>query len=171
MVATNGKRGYQEPGRLVPIPDPTLLTTQQLDREIANLEARVAAELKGVNEHINAVKSIDQGHFERIQIQFSERKEQVSLALQNQKDLNEVRTQFTNETIDKMDKIYTKLFDQMQVLLNSTSENANEKINDLKARVEVISAGRGRVDVMQIFSVASSVAAIVTVFYVLLTRH
>jgi predicted nuclease with TOPRIM domain len=171
MAEGDERRGYAEGGRLVPIPDPTLLTTAQLDREIRNLETRIQSDLKSVNEHVEAIKQIDQGHFERIQIQFSERDKQTSLALQGQKELTQITTEYINTTVAKMDASYTKLFDQMQVLLSNMTKNVDEKFIDIKSRIDRIEAGKGRVDVMQIFSAAASIASIVTVFYVLLTRH
>jgi predicted nuclease with TOPRIM domain len=170
MAQDNNRRGYME-GGLVPIPDPTLLTTAQLDREIKNLEERIQAELKAVDGRIEAIRQVDQGHFERIQIQFGERDKQTALALQGQKELSALATEYINTTVSKMDSSYTKLFDQMQVLLTNMTKNVDEKITDIKGRIDRSEASKGRVDVMQIFSAAASIAAVVTVFYVLLTRH
>jgi predicted nuclease with TOPRIM domain len=171
-MAGNGvRRGYQEGGRLVPIPDPTLLTTQQLDREITNLETRMEAELKAIHGHVDAVKMIDQGHFERIQIQFAERDKQVGLALQGQKDLAGLTTEYINTTIAKMDATYTKLFDQMQILLASKDKRTDDKIDDLKGRLDRTEASKGRIDVMQIFAALASLAAVAGFFFLLLTRR
>jgi len=171
MAEGDDRRGHMEGGRLVPIPDPTLLTTAQLDREIRNLEMRIQSDLKAINEHINSIRQVDQGHFERIQIQFGERDKQTALALQGQKELGQLTTEYINTTIGKMDTTYTKLFDQMQVLLSSMVKNDDEKFSDIKGRIDRVETLRGRVDVMQIFSAAASIAAIITVIYVLVTRH
>jgi hypothetical protein len=47
--AESPPRGYQASGGLVPVPDPTLLTTAQLDREIRNLEAKVNTRLDAMD--------------------------------------------------------------------------------------------------------------------------
>jgi hypothetical protein len=171
MAEGDERRGYAEGGRLVPIPDPTLLTTAQLDREIRNLEARIQSDLKSINEHVEAIKQVDQGHFERIQIQFSERDKQTSLALQGQKELTQITTEYINTTIGKMDASYTKLFDQMQVLLGNMTKNGDEKIADLKSRIDRSEASKGRIDIMSIFTAVAAMAGVVGVIALLLTRH
>jgi hypothetical protein len=47
--AESPPRGYQASGGLVPVPDPTLLTTAQLDREIRNLEAKIITRLDAMD--------------------------------------------------------------------------------------------------------------------------
>lgn len=165
------RRGYQGNAGLVPIPDPTALTTSQLDREIRHLELRVLSELKTVEKSIAALQELFSAQVNRIQMQFEERDKQTALALQGQKDLGHLIAANINTTVEKMDRNYTKLFDQMQVLLSANTKNFDEKIADVKSSLDKTDARKGRIDIMSVFSALASLAAVITLIFILLTRH
>ncbi len=50
-------------------------------------------------------------------------------------------------------------------------QELSSKINTNAQHIAILETSRGRVDIMQIFSVASSLAAVASVVYVLVTRH
>ena len=50
-------------------------------------------------------------------------------------------------------------------------QELSSKIASNSERISILETSRGRVDIMQIFSVASSLAAVASVVYVLVTRH
>lgn len=117
------------PYSTVPIPDPTILTTQSLQREISSLKELFYSEIKHVQE-------IEHDHFERVHAKFDERKAQMDIALEGQRESARVATDSINITIGKMDASYTKLFDQMQLLVSTTVKNFDDKINDIKSRID-----------------------------------
>jgi hypothetical protein len=85
--------------------------------------------------------------FKRIETQFVERDkrtEQLALAsstaiaaaLQAQKEAAGATTDSILAVITKMDASFTKLFDQMANLLTAQQKNTDDKINDLKSRMD-----------------------------------
>ncbi len=50
-------------------------------------------------------------------------------------------------------------------------QELSAKISNNAQHIAILETSRGRVDIMQIFSVASSLAAVASVVYVLVTRH
>jgi septation ring formation regulator EzrA len=185
-----------------PVPDPTLLTTQQLIREIAALKqyletyitsARdvIDTRLGGMDKAIELLQrttdkmpefvrdqvgqlrdlhnevfhSVEASFDERdkrvaqafasIDTQFAERDkrtEQLSLAdktaiaaaLQAQKEAAGATTEATGAAQTKMEANFTKLIEQGQTLVQSVSRNLEDKINDLKSRLD---RGEGKTSV------------------------
>jgi hypothetical protein len=64
--AESPPRGYQVSGGLVPIPDPTLLTTQSLQREISSLKELISVELKSLDHRIVELSSYSKSRGEDI---------------------------------------------------------------------------------------------------------
>jgi len=205
-------------GDIVPRPDPTTLTTRQLEREIAALSEIFEAKLRALTERINTfetgskealvaaaqniqtgldkaeksivvsidkvqteqrnaltdaekrvnekfegmIKSVDEKFaqhrvvddekFRSIEVQFTERdkrteqlsiadKTAIAAALQAQKE-SAVATNVSNAAaIAKSESAFTKQIDQIGTLIGSTASSMNDKINDLKSRLD---RGEGR---------------------------
>jgi hypothetical protein len=167
-----------------PDPDPTLLTTENLRREIANLKDLLEANLIASHEltvsEIRVLSSVTEERFSGIAIQFAERDkrtEQLSLAdktaiaaaLQAQKEAAGATNESNSVALAKMENNFTKLIDQGSVLLASVVKNTDDKINDLKSRIDTGDGkSRGMGDVIGWIVGA---AGLVFALAALLTRH
>ena len=113
-----------------PRPDPTLLTTAALLRETILLKELLQS-------HIDAAIDVSNEKFSNISIRFSEldklrhqtavtNSEAIAAALNAQK-----------ESTNKTELAFTKQIDQMQVLINAISRATDEKIDDVKTRLDL----------------------------------
>ena len=162
MTETNGSRRA-----LSPIPDPTVLTTQQLQREIMALREILEARLAGndkiatllqvqldqkaasVNTEVNHLRREHEEKFRSIATQFLERdirteqtardsKVAVDAALQAQKEAAGAQNESNAASISKSEAAFTKQIDQIGVIINTTTKGTDEKIEDIKTRITQI---------------------------------
>jgi hypothetical protein len=168
MLPTEGSR---------PVPDPTVLTTDQLRREISALRELIETRLDGMDKAIEllqaatdrypasikaAVATLQELHAEKFQsiaIQFMERdtrteqtsrdgKVAIDAALQAQKEAVGKQNESNALAIAKSEAGFTKQIDQISVLIQATAENTNGKIEDIKSRVGAIEGhSKGATDV------------------------
>ena len=117
---------------------------------VGHLKELVFAEITGRD-------NVDAEIFKRIETQFVERDkrtEQLALAsstaiaaaLQAQKEAAGATTDSILAVITKMDASFTKLFDQMQIALQSMQSNIDDKIDDLKGRFDKREGSTGERD-------------------------
>lgn len=154
-----------------PVPDPTILTTQQLDREINSLrevlETRMAGMDKAivllqaandkipsaVDEKIHSLREIQEEKFSSVQTQFKERdtrseqtskdsKVAVDAALQAAKEAVGEQNKSSALAIAKSETSTVKQIDQLGVLIQTTSKALDDKIADIKDRLTRIE-GKG----------------------------
>lgn len=127
-----------DPQSSVPVPDPTLLTTQALMREIAGLKELVFSRLDSSDQ-------LTQERFRGVERQFSERdtrttqsevasKEAIAAALQAAKEaVGEQAKNFTL-SIDKSETATVKQIDAVKQNSETAIAGATSQINDLKER-------------------------------------
>lgn len=171
----------------VPVPDPTVLTTAALIREIESLRERmthdntflrelIEARLNGSDkavellrsmtdrtpasitaaisqlqalhdEKFHSIEALVDTRFDGIDTQFLERDkrtEQLSLAdktaiaaaLQAQKEAAGAQNESNTTANNKMEASFAKLIDQTQTLLQAVTRNTDDKINDIKSRLD-----------------------------------
>ena len=174
-----------------PDPDPTLLTTENLRREIANLkeliETRFAANDDSrdalhdlILAKIEVLESVTAQRFASIETQFSERDkrtEQLSLAdktaiaaaLQAQKEAAGAQNESNAASVTKQEAAFTKLLDQNQTLFHTAMSALTTQLNDVKSRLDkgegkssgIGSIGAVAVGVAFIISTLVSVAALI----------
>jgi hypothetical protein len=144
-----------------PIPDPTLLTTQQLYREIASLQSVLETRLLAVadkmnsmegvltsklDERINHLQGLHEEKFQSIQVQFQERdvrteqtsrdsKVAVDAALQAAKEAVGEQNKSSSLAISKSEAATNKQIDQLGLMITTTTAGLNDKIEDLKERM------------------------------------
>ena len=145
-------------------PDPSLLTTQQLLREITMLRELIETRLDGmdkaiellqtstdkfpsvVNEEIKQLEALHNEKFHSIEVQFSERdtrteqtsrdsKVAVDAALQAAKEAVGEQNKSSALAIAKSEAATTKQIDQIGFLINTTALGVNDKIDDIKTRI------------------------------------
>jgi cation transport regulator ChaB len=145
--------------------DPSVLTTQQLIREISGLREIIEARLDGndkaiallqtatdrqpeiIDKAVRRLQELHQEKFQSIQTQFTERdtrtdqtskdsKVAVDAALQAAKEAVGEQNKSSALAIAKSEASTTKQIDQIGVLINTTSKATDEKINDIKGRLD-----------------------------------
>lgn len=192
-------------------PDPTVLTTQQLLRELATLREIIETRLDGgdkvvkllqdstdkipffVGEEIGHLKELHEEKFISIQTQFVERdtraeqmgandksavstafsaaKEAVGAALQAAKEAGSEQNKSNTQAISKSEAATMKQLEQIETLIATTNRASDEKIADLKGRLD---RGEGttrgvketKEDHKSWIAVAVSIAAVVIAFLV-----
>lgn len=168
----------------VPVPDPTLLTTEAIRNDIEALRELLESEIKASNQNIASMRELmeskldawartTQEKFVAIGTQFSERDTRAIQVAQ------EIKT-----AMDKSDAAVTKQIDSMQLLIASSKHDLDGKIIDVKDRVTVIeSVNRGErivstdkradnnVIIQIIIAILAGVAILVSTGTVLLQSH
>lgn len=160
----NDEKMHPEKGS-VPSPDPTVLTTQGLMREIGGLKELLITRMEcqeenitHIREHLNErglaiaagvghLQVLHQEKFEGIEKQFKERdvrteqaaiatKIAVDAALQAQKEAAGAQNESNAAAIAKSEAATTKQIDGIIALLNGGMKALDEKIVDLKGRID-----------------------------------
>jgi hypothetical protein len=174
--AESPPRGYQASGGLVPVPDPTLLTTQLVDKAITALEGKLqtrfdamdrAAELVRedytrvptqvdrailnlrdlLEQKIDNLHSVSDEKFEGIANQFIERDKRtdqltvasataVQAAFAAQKEAVSEQNKSNSLAITKSENSTLESLKQLRDLFQADSKATNDKINDLKSRID-----------------------------------
>jgi hypothetical protein len=172
----DGRRGYRSGGRLVPVPDPTALTTDQLRREISALREVVMIRIDGVEQNaatlketldsrkeeidasslalrellkseINKLAIVTDEKFSGVSNQFIERDkrtDQLTVAAQTavtaafaaQKEAVSEQNKSNSLAINKSEQATAESLRQLQTLFVSDSKATNDKIDDLKSRLD-----------------------------------
>ena len=156
MATNQGQMG------LLPVPDPTTLTTEQLRREItalreiletrfaglekvlalaqAHLDTQHAAIITGVSSterlidaKLNAQREVANERFSAIEMQFQAQKE----AAVAQNDSNAI-------AIGKSEAAFSKQLDQHGVLLQTMEQSVIDKITDIRSRLDRGEGTEGR---------------------------
>lgn len=124
----------------VPVPDPTVLTTQSLLREVAALKELMESRIDSLEEVIGE-------RFQRIDIQFIERDKRteqlaiasstaIAAALQAAKEAVGAQNTSNSIAISKSETSTLESLRQLKDLFQADSKATNDKINDLRSRVD-----------------------------------
>ena len=172
MNAVKGEVGSR------PVPDPTLLTTEALQREIRALRELLETRIDGgdklvallqdsisrrkaeIGAEVLHLQKLHEEKFASVQNQFAERdkraeqtstdskaavgtaflaaKEAVNAALQAAKEAVAEQNKSSSLAISKSETATMKQIDQIGVMITSTNLAMNDKIDDLKARLNTI---------------------------------
>lgn len=165
-----------EPRGSTPVPDPTVLTTQQLLREVAMAREILEAKLDGgmsviearltennraivllqkatdmvpshIRDAVGTLKDLHAEKFASIATQFIERdkrteqlsiadKTAIAAALQAQKEAAGATAESTSIGLNKMENNFSKLIETLQIAIAQGFRNSDEKINDVKSRLD-----------------------------------
>jgi hypothetical protein len=164
--------GVSEQGLSTPRPDPTILTTEQLHREISGLREFVLGEVRHVGELSDEKFSAVDAHFvaiaERMAEQKTDTKVAVDAALQAAKEAVSMQTEASDKAIAKSEAAITKQIDALAVLVEKSSEAKDEKIDDLKTRLDRLE-GRSQGTQMSaglLFGAVGGLAAVIGIIIV-----
>src|SRR6185437_2212374 len=150
-----------------PIPDPTILTTQQLQQAIAALKELFSTRLDGIDKAtellhedvtrvptetdkaIAHLKELHQEKFESIVKQFSERDARMDREAASNKTSLDAALQAAEKAVNKQNETFAlsiakseaatnKQIDQQAALIHTSNGALESKISDLKDRVTII---------------------------------
>jgi hypothetical protein len=150
-----------------PVPDPTVLTTQQLYREVSALREIIEARLNGndkiveqlqthldergavVSEAVTHLQRLHEEKFRSISVQFAERdtrteqtsrdsKVAVDAALQAAKEAVGEQNKSSALAIAKSEAATTKQIDAIGTLISTQGKGVDDKIDDIKSRLTTI---------------------------------
>jgi ABC-type Fe2+-enterobactin transport system substrate-binding protein len=124
------------------VPDPTLLTTQALLREIDGLKELLQSQLEALgakwHEKFEAIlKQLDMVEAQRIE-QKQDTKTAVDAALQAQKEAVREQTTASERAIAKSETATTKQLEQLGTTLKTVEDGLRRDINGVKDRVTTI---------------------------------
>jgi len=150
-----------------PIPDPTVLTTQQLLRELASLREVLTTRMDGYDKAITLLQAFADRQptiaevvakfdekFRGVDLQFKERDQRVEQAAKeskvavdaafaSQKEAVSEQNKSAAAAIAKSEAATTKQIDAIGILLQANAKASDEKIDDLKSRITAME-GRGQ---------------------------
>jgi cobalamin biosynthesis Mg chelatase CobN len=122
-----------------PVPDPTALTTQQLNREISALREFVLGEIRHVRE-------VSQVKFEAVAVRTAEQKadtkEAVDAALRAAREAVVLQTAAADKAIAKSEAAIAKQIDALVVQMDKSGDASDERIGDLKDRVRALETAK-----------------------------
>lgn len=121
-----------------PRPDPTVLTTQQLIREIASVSKEIGCTKEILEARLNGNEKVYEEKFAGIDRQFVERDVRTEQTSKDRQLAVDSAFQAAKEAVEKTEASFTKQLDQLQVLLQQTAKSSDEKIGDLKDRISTI---------------------------------
>ena len=119
-----------------PVPDPTVLTTAALLREIASLKELLQLQ-------ITALTSVNNEKFSNIDTRFADLDRLRTQTAITNRDAIDAALQAQKESTAKTEAAFTKQIDQIQVLISAISRAADEKVDDVKTRID-LSEGRSK---------------------------
>lgn len=140
-----------EAGDLKPRPDPTLLTTEALMREVQALRRDLAAIREFVLSEVGHIGELTNTKFEAVQREFNaiasrtaEQKSDTSKALDaallSARDAVQLQTEAFAVATAKSEASTTKQIDALGLLVDRLGAQLDDKINDLKDRLNRVEA-------------------------------
>jgi hypothetical protein len=122
-----------------PIPDPTELTNERIDREVTALRELVALRISGVREVTDEkLKRIDQ-ELDRVEAARIEQKQDtktaVDAALSAQKEAVREQTAASEKSIEKSETATTKLLDQLTNRFQTDNDALRRELSEVKERI------------------------------------
>ncbi len=114
-----------------PVPDPTLLTTQALEREVAAMKGLFA-------EQLNGLRQLIEEKFDGVDKQFASRDVQVSTAFQAAKEAVGEQNKSRAEAIAKSENATNDQMRQIGNQIAATTKTTDDKIDDLKDRLGTV---------------------------------
>jgi hypothetical protein len=154
-----------------PVPDPTILTTEQLHREIASTRELVVGEIRHLSELTDEKFRAVEDRFRNVDDKFedvaqrtaeqkTDTKDALDAALQAAKDAVALQTEAFDAATRKSESAVTKQIDALGTLVEKSSDAKDEKINDLKSRLDRIEATATAMRVLVALSIAAAGLAI-----------
>lgn len=150
-----------------PVPDPTILTTEQLHREIASTRELVIGEIRHLSDLTDEKFKAVEDRFSNVDDKFddvaqrtaeqkTDTKDALDAALQAAKDAVALQTVAFADATAKSEAAVTKQIDALGTLVEKSSDAKDEKINDLKSRLDRIEATATAMRVLVALAIAAT---------------
>jgi alkyl sulfatase BDS1-like metallo-beta-lactamase superfamily hydrolase len=111
-----------------PVPDPTVLTTEALKREVDNIKDLMEIRL-------NAAKALQDEKFRFIELQFTERDVRMDQTSRDAKLAIDAALQAAKEAVGKSEVSTAKQIDELKGRMQSEFKSTDDKINEVKERI------------------------------------
>jgi type VI protein secretion system component VasK len=122
-----------------PVPDPTVLTTQALYREVSALQELIEQSIRGTREVIDQQFYKVEQQFELVERQRVEQKKDtkdaVDAALTAQKEAVREQTSASERSIAKSETATTKQIDQLAATFTNSFASFQVRLDELKERI------------------------------------
>ena len=137
----------------VPIPDPSIMTTAALEREVGHLRELIGGKVDDLEKELNRFKeshanrhadAVDKAiehleevcgvKFEAIQMQFRERDARVEQASSALQTAVEAALLSAKEAVEKSERGFEKELDAIKLLITNQGKAQDQQIRDLKDR-------------------------------------
>ena len=122
-----------------PIPDPTILTTEALHREIWALRVLLQAQLGGLEEQLNrrfeSEEKLSVTRLESVETKFALIERSITAGLLAAKELSALQESAGQKAIDKSEVAVAKTIESQGISLQASVNSNSSKIEDLKERV------------------------------------
>lgn len=171
-----------------PAPDPTLLTTEAVERAIGALRQVLEARLDGadrlivefqrnldtrraaVDEKIDHLKELHSEKFSSIQKQFDASKEAVTAAFNAAKEAVAEQNKSNTAAISKSETAMTKQIEQQGETLRAETKALHDQVADIKLRLaEKSGAGTGMAAtwgyIVMAIAIATGIVTLATIFH------
>jgi hypothetical protein len=129
-----------------PVPDPTILTTEQLERAIAGLRDLLETQIRSVDEACTLRFDTVKGQFILVELQRVEQKADtkaaVDAALTAQKEAVREQTAAGDLSIAKSEAAMTKQLDQLSVTFTTAIKAVSDTLVDVKSRLDRIESAK-----------------------------
>lgn len=130
----------------VPVPDPTTLTRESILREIERVKEFFGEMINGKDtlftSMIAGIKAVFDEKFNNVNLQFSGRDIALVAALQAAKEAVGEQNKSNAMAIAKSETEVTKQLDQIRLLINGSQKITDDKIDDMKARIQAIESNK-----------------------------
>lgn len=159
-----GNTGDVPPRSNIPVPDPSLLTTQSLDREIANLREFLLSQIVNLSddlerfasghdrEHrdvveraVNHLKELTDERFNGIQLQFAERDVRAEQAFKASTEAINAAMAAQEKAIIKSEIATAKQIDAIAEVIEGAKASLSEQIRQVEKRQDRDEGGRSGV--------------------------
>jgi hypothetical protein len=162
MVADDSS---EQTGGWTPRPDPTVLTTEALMREITHLRELLQAEMASHGR-------LDAQNFLNVEQRFRDRDLLVQQAFTNVSEATAAALASSKEAVEKSEVAVAKQLDGIRTLITTQAGTVDQQISDVKERLDK-SEGRGSATTQLVvigISVAAVVAAIASVVLTVMSQ-
>jgi len=151
----------------IPIPDPSLLTTDQFNRGQESNRRELAALREYLISEMNRIERVHDEKFKGIEVRFAESKTALDAALRAAQNLVDAQNKSNAESSEKSERSFTKQIEALDAQTRTITMSQSREINDLKERF-IGSEGsiKGAVDnTTKIMAAAILVIAVLTLGY------
>jgi hypothetical protein len=133
-----------ESGGSRPVPDPTVLTTEALRREIEHAREAASSQRELLETQIEALGDACEAKFQYIEQRFRDRDRLVDAAFDSSKEAVSAALAASKEAVSKSEHTFNKQLDEMKLTMAAANKGIEDQIGAVKERVTIMeSVDRG----------------------------